>query len=84
MPGDRKMFASDLKDMTEIYLTVCDKFHESYQRNSKNYNLRRRNVNFFVGDKVWRRNKVRFDAVNIFSAKLAPRYNLCKVIKFFF
>lgn len=79
MPGDRKLFSEDLKDMSEIYLTVREKLHRSYERNSKSYNLRRRDVNFNIGDKVWRRNKVPSDAVNKFSAKLAPKYILCKI-----
>ena len=45
-------------------------------RYSKTYNLRRRDVEFYVGDRVWRRNKVLSNAANKFTAKLGPKYIL--------
>lgn len=38
-----------------------------------------KNIEFNVGDKVWRRNKVLSDATKQFASKLAPKYVLCKV-----
>ena len=46
----------------------------SQERARKTYNLRRRPVQFAVGQKVWRRNKVLSDAVNFINAKLAPKF----------
>ena len=46
----------------------------SQERARKTYNLRRRPVQFVVGQKVWRRNKVLSDAVNFVNAKLAPKF----------
>lgn len=40
----------------------------------KTYDLRRRPVQFSVGDKVWKKNKTISDAVNYYSAKLAPKF----------
>lgn len=47
----------------------------------KTYNLRKRDVEFFVGDLVWRRNRVLSNAAQDFASKLAPRYVSCKVKK---
>ena len=41
-------------------------------------------MEFFVGDRVWKKNKVLSDASKSFTKKLAPRYILCSVKKKFF
>lgn len=79
LPGDRDTYVEEIKGMSEIYEIVRSKLHKAYQRNEKQYNLRRRDVDFSVGDKVWRRNKVLSDATNQFSAKLSPKYVLCVI-----
>ncbi|KAG5874963.1 hypothetical protein JTB14_016759 [Gonioctena quinquepunctata] len=38
-------------------------------------------LEFHVGDKVWKRNKVLSNASKNFSSKLAPRYSLCTIAK---
>lgn len=43
--------------------------------------MRKRETEFFVGDKVWKKNKVLSDAAQSFAQKLAPRYELCIVNK---
>lgn len=55
------------------------KLHAAFLRRARAYNLRKIYVNFNVGDKVWRQNKVRSDASKNFSSKLAPKYILCTI-----
>lgn len=78
-PGYADQYAQNLKNFPELYRKVQEKLNVTYQRNSRRYNLRRRDFQFKVGDKVWKRNHVLSDAEKQFSAKLAPRYVLCKV-----
>lgn len=80
-PGNRDTYAANLKELEPIFVEVRKKLHAAYERNARQYNLRKRDVSFNVGDLVWRRNKVLSDAANRFSAKLAPRYILSKVRK---
>ena len=81
MPGDRDTYAANLKELSPIFMEIRKKLHAAYERNARQYNLRKREASFNEGDLVWRRNKVLSDAANRFSAKLAPRYILCKVRK---
>lgn len=81
LPGDRLEFSNNLKCLAEIFEKVKTNLNKAYQRNVKEYNLRKRDIKFNVGERVWRRNKVLSDAANNFSAKLAPKYVLCKIVK---
>ena len=78
-PGYADPYAQNLRNFPELYKKVQEKLNVMYQRNAKHYNLRKRDFQFKVGDKVWKRNHVLSDAEKQFSAKLAPRYVLCKV-----
>lgn len=80
-PGDRKYFADSKSGISAIYDEVCERLHNAYLRNSKSYNLRRKDFQFQVGDKVWKKNKVLSEAVSKFSAKLAPKYVLTIIRK---
>lgn len=80
-PGDRQAYAAELKCLSDVFQEVRRKLHISYKRNTKVYNLRKRDVSFEEGDRVWRRNKVLSDAEKKFSSKLAPKYVLCTVRK---
>ena len=80
-PGDRECYADDMSKLKDIFVEVKQRLHKSYLRNATRYNLRKRDVSFVVGDKVWRRNKVLSDAAQYFSAKLAPRFVLSIVVK---
>jgi RNase H-like domain found in reverse transcriptase/Reverse transcriptase (RNA-dependent DNA polymerase)/Integrase zinc binding domain/Integrase core domain len=82
-PGDRTQYAVGLKDIKDVFCKVRERLHIAYGRNMKSYNLRKRDAEFNVGDKVWRLNKVLSNAANRFSAKLAPRYILSEVSKKF-
>lgn len=78
-PGYADQYAQNLNGFPELYKKVQEKLNVMYRRYSKQYNLRRRDFQFNVGDKVWKRNHVLSDAQKQFSAKLAPRYVLCRV-----
>lgn len=78
-PGDRDSYAVNLGGLKDIFDNVRQKLHSAYIRGAKTYNLRRRDIEFHVGDRVWRRNKVLSNAANNFSAKLAPKYILSVV-----
>ena len=80
LPADRLEFSNNLKSLGDIFAKVKLNLNKAYQRNAKRYNLRKRDISFNVGEKVWRRNKVLSDAANQFSAKLAPKYVLCKIV----
>lgn len=58
----------------ELYQIVQKKIQASHVKNQQRYNLRRRPVEYVPGQLVWRKNKSLSDAVNYYSAKLAPAY----------
>lgn len=78
-PGDRNAYAEELSNLPKIFQEVQEKLHTAYKRNAKAYNLRKRDIVFQNGDKVWRRNKVLSDAATSFASKLAPKFVLCRV-----
>lgn len=81
LPGDRNSYAAELEGLRDIFSDVRHNLHKAYLRNTQTYNLRKREVSFSVGDKVWRRNKVLSNAANKFAAKLAPKFIMCTVRK---
>lgn len=66
--------AARIEGFRKMFLEVKRKIEVARDRNERVYNLRRRDVQFTVGDQVWRRNKALSDATVQFSAKLAPKY----------
>lgn len=80
-PGDRNLYSSNLGNLVDVFKKVKNCLHSAYERNSRTYNLRKREFVFSVGDYVWRKNYVLSNAANQFSAKLAPKYILCTVAK---
>ncbi|XP_072395302.1 uncharacterized protein [Diabrotica undecimpunctata] len=70
-----------LENMSSIFKEVQKRIRHSYATNSSRYNLRRRDVKYHVGDKVWKKNFVLSKAVDDFSAKLAPKFVPCIVNK---
>lgn len=76
---DREKYARDLESLQSIFQGVMKRLNKAYVRNSRTYNLRKRDVEFFVGDRVWKRNKVLSNASKAFAQKLAPRYVPCTV-----
>lgn len=53
---------------------------KAHSRNSSHYNLRRKNVEFKVGDIIWKRTFYQSDKDNKFSKKLAPKFIKCRIL----
>lgn len=70
----RDNYASRSETLEKIFDDVSNGLKEAYNRSSRYYNLRRRGEEFFVGEKVLRKNYVLSDAAKYFNAKLAPKY----------
>lgn len=81
LASNRDDFVADIKGISEVYKQVQEQLHKAYERNKKFYDLRKRDVTFCEGERVWRRNKVLSDASRYLSSKLSPKYVLNKVRK---
>ncbi|KAJ8942276.1 hypothetical protein NQ314_010109 [Rhamnusium bicolor] len=57
-----------------VFEDVRARISKAQGRSARTYNLRRRDVRYSVGQRVWRRNYVLSDGSRYFTAKLAPRY----------
>lgn len=64
---------------SELYSKVQERLLKSYQNSVPRYNLRRREVRFQVGDRVWKRNFTLSKAADNYNAKLAPKFVPCVV-----
>jgi hypothetical protein len=53
----------------------------AYEQNVKQYNKGKLKLSFKVGDVVWKKNYALSDASKYFTAKFAPRFIKCVVIK---
>lgn len=62
------------KEFVKLFKDVRERLDKAFAKNKAHYDLRRRPLQFNVGQKVWRRNYAISRAVNDFSAKLAPKY----------
>jgi len=78
-PRDR--YATDLGYLRDIFVKVKRLLEKAHDRNVKYYNQKRRDVVFEVGDFVWKRTYVQSAGSKYFSAKLAPKYERCKIVK---
>jgi hypothetical protein len=58
----------------KLYEEVSRRILEAREKSSKQYNLRRRSVDYVVGQKVWRRSYSLSNALAYYSAKLAPKF----------
>lgn len=61
-------------DFDKIYKFVRDRLDKVSEREQRYYNLRRRDVRYRLGQKVWRKNYSHSDAANYFTNKLAAKY----------
>ena len=73
-------FAKGLESLANTYDVVQEKLLEAFRNNAARYNLRRKHIEFNVGDIVWAKNHTLSRKIDFFSSKLAPRYVKCKVI----
>lgn len=61
-------------ELEKVFEAVRKKLEQARTQTQKQYNLRRRDVKYDVGDRVWKREHVQSDSANYFSAKLAPKF----------
>lgn len=71
---DASALQSQSDERSRIREVVIQRLAQAYQRNARYFNLRRRGVEFQVGQTVYRRNFVQSSAVKHFTAKLAPKF----------
>lgn len=79
--SNRLFWSNELTFLPELYEEVQKRITQAYERNAKQYNLRRRDKRYAVGDVVWKRNFTLSDAGKYYSKKLAPKYVACRVKK---
>ena len=72
-------YTHEIKKLAAVYPHIWDNLKAAHSRATKHYNLRRREVIYRVGDKVWKKNVVLSSAVDYFSSKLAPKFIPCEV-----
>uniref|UniRef100_A0A1Y1N3D6 RNA-directed DNA polymerase n=1 Tax=Photinus pyralis TaxID=7054 RepID=A0A1Y1N3D6_PHOPY len=53
---------------------IVERLKKVHIKNKRDYNLRRRHVEYNIGTKVWRKNKSISDATKNYTAKLTPKY----------
>lgn len=71
---NRPDFSEKGEALKEVFLDIRKHLQLAYQKEKCTYDLRRREVEFHLGDSVWRKNHVLSDASKQFTAKLAPKY----------
>lgn len=71
----------DIQELPKLFIDVRKRLLQAYQKNVKHYNLRKRDIRFHVGDKVWKRNLTLSSAPDHYASKLAPKYIPCIVHK---
>lgn len=69
------------QQLPTIYNEVRKHLQKSYLKSKQHYDLRKRPLTFQVGDTVWKRNFILSDAAKKFSAKLAPKFLKCTVVR---
>ena len=55
--------------------------HEAYEKQSKSYNFRTKNIFFKPGQEIYRKNFIQSDASKNFNAKLSKKYLPCRVVR---
>lgn len=77
-PGDQPKVVPTADSRREqfegIYHDVRRRLDKAYEKSKRVYNLRHRDVQYVVGEKVWRRNYPQSDAAKYFTAKLAQKF----------
>lgn len=85
LPGEllfspRDIYAENLGHLSTLFSKVQTALYESHIKNTQRYNLRRKFVEFNVGDIVWKRTFYQSDKDAHFAKKLAPKFDKCKVV----
>ena len=71
---DAEEVANRQKEFQELYDEIRERLSKVSEISSARYNLRHRNVEYVVGQQVYRRNFVLSDAAKYYTAKLAPKF----------
>ncbi|XP_052742690.1 uncharacterized protein K02A2.6-like [Bicyclus anynana] len=77
----RDLYAENLGHLAVIFDKVQTALWRSHVKNTERYNLRRKHIEFNVGDNVWKKCYFLSDKEAYFSKKLAPKYQKCKVLE---
>ena len=76
----RDEYAENLGVLRKVFDQIQSSLIKAHTRNCGNYNLRRKQVDFNVGDYVWKRTYYQSDKDNKFAKKLAPKFVKCRII----
>lgn len=79
--ADKLQLIDDLQTLPKLYIDVRKKLKQAHDRNSKYYNLRKRDIEYHVGDRLWKKNYVLSSKNDNFAAKFAPKFIPCIVHK---
>jgi hypothetical protein len=79
--SSRRDYLDKLTVLKDVFVRVKSALQEAHDRNIKHYNDKRRDIEFEVGDEVWKRTYKQSNASKYFAAKLAPKYEKCRVIR---
>lgn len=79
--SSRRDYRDKLTVLKDIFSQVEETLQKAHDRNIKYYNEKRRDIEFEVGDEVWKRTFKQSNAGKYFAAKLAPKYEKCRVIR---
>lgn len=77
----RTEFVDKLDVLGAVFSRVDSSLQKSHGRSAKYYNRSRRDLEFAENDWVWRRTHQRSSADKYFSAKLAPKFERCRVVR---
>lgn len=77
----RDEYAENLGHLRKTFDNVQAALIKAHSRNCHTYNLRRKDVDFNVGDTIWKRTFYQSDKDNRFSKKLAPKFIKCRIVK---
>jgi hypothetical protein len=72
--ADCAQYADRIQNLPFVFEIVQAQLLKNFQSNARSYNLRRKDTQLVVGQRVWRKNFILSDAANYFSTKLAQRY----------
>lgn len=71
---DRAKIQHRLQGYAQLHQDIGKRLSKAYEKSRNHYNLRRRQVEYEVGQLVWRRNFVLSNAADYFAQKLASKY----------
>lgn len=78
---DPRIHGDDLKELKSIFQEVSKNLKLVHDKNKKHYDLRKRPLEFKVGQIVYKRTFTLSDASKNFTSKLAPRFIRCVISK---